>query len=68
MAACRAHMCLESFINTLKHHVARHKRTYSVDTSHNSLSFSAKLDCSSSANTRIFQLAQYIIRSQTWFR
>ena len=42
MAACRAHICLESFINTIKLHVVRQK----VWLKSNSQSFYAKLDCS----------------------
>jgi len=49
MAACRAHTCLESFINTINLHVERQK----VWLNSNSQSFYAKLDCSWNANTRI---------------
>jgi len=49
MAACRAHLYLESFINTIKLHVVRQK----VWLKFNSQSFYAKLDCSWNAYTRI---------------
>jgi len=49
MAACRAHIILESFINTINLHVVRQN----VRLKSNSQSFNAKLDCSWNANTRI---------------
>jgi len=49
MAACRAHICLESFINSIKLYVLRQK----VWLKSNSQSFYVKLDCSWNANTWI---------------
>jgi len=60
MAACRAHIYLESFINTIKLHVVRQK----VWLKSNSQSFYAKLDCIWNANTRICSVgAIHITRS-----
>ena len=60
VAACREHICLESFLNTIKLHVERQK----VCLYSNSQSFNAKLDCCWNANTRIcFVGAIHITRS-----
>jgi hypothetical protein len=60
VAACRTHICLESFINTIKLHVVRQK----VWLKSNSQSFYAKFDCSWNANTRICSVeAIHITRS-----
>jgi len=60
MAACRAHIFLESFINKIKLHVVRQK----VWLKSNSQSFYAKIDCSWNANTRICSVGSiHITRS-----
>ena len=60
MAACRAHICLESFINTIKLHVVRQDVWHKS----NSQSFYAKLDRSWNANTRICSVVSiHITRS-----
>jgi len=60
MAACRAHICLESFISTTKLHVVRQK----VWLKSNSQSSYAKLDCSWNTNTRICSVGSiHITRS-----
>ena len=53
LAECRAHICLELFISTLKLHVERKKGFYLVGSSHNSQTFFASVDCSSSSKTLI---------------
>jgi len=60
MAACRAHISLESFINTIKLHVVRQN----VWLKSNSQSFFANLDCNWNVNTRICSVgAIHITRS-----
>jgi len=60
MAACQAHIGLESFINTIKLHVVRQKDRLKS----NSQSFYAKLDYSWNSDTRICSFgAIHITRS-----
>jgi len=60
MAACQAHICLESFINTMNLHVVRQN----VWLKSNSQSFYANLDCTWNVNTRICSFgAIHITRS-----
>jgi len=60
MAAYQAHICLESFINTIKLHVVRQN----VRLKSNSQKFYANLDCSWNYNTLICSVgAIHITRS-----